>query len=134
MEAQILNDILVIFSLSIAVMFICLRLRAPVIVGFLLTGILAGPYGFKLIDSINEVKVLAEIGVALLLFTIGMEFSLRKLLQIKKLALVGGALQVTLTVLAFYGIARLVGRPPDESLFWGFLVSLSSTAIVLKLL
>ncbi len=134
MEVPLLNDILVIFSLSIVVMFICLQLRVPVIVGFLLTGILAGPYGFKLIDSIHEVNVLAEVGVALLLFTIGMEFSLRKLLQIKKLVLVGGALQVSLTILAFYGIARLVGRPPNESLFWGFLVSLSSTAIVLKLL
>ena len=59
MEVQILNDILVIFFLSIVVMFICLRLRVPVIVGLLLTGILAGPYGFKLIDSVHEVNVLA---------------------------------------------------------------------------
>ena len=82
MEIPLLNDIVIIFALSIAVLFICHRLRVPTIVGFLLTGILAGPHGLGLVRAVHEVEIFAEVGVVLLLFTIGIEFSLNKLLQI----------------------------------------------------
>jgi CPA2 family monovalent cation:H+ antiporter-2 len=134
MEIPLLKDIVIIFGLSIVVIFICHRIRVPVIVGFLLTGILAGPHGLELVKSVHEVEILAEVGVVLLLFTIGMEFSLKNLLQIKKLVLVGGSLQVLLTLLATFVIARQIGQPFGESMFIGFLISLSSTAIVLKLI
>ncbi|MCP5015838.1 MAG: potassium transporter KefB, partial [Ketobacter sp.] len=103
-------------------------------VGFILTGILAGPYGLGLIKAVEEVQILADVGVVLLLFTIGIEFSLKSLLQIRKSVLLGGSLQVLLTILAVYVIARQLGQPFGESIFIGFLISLSSTAIVLKLI
>ena len=78
MEILLLNDIVIIFGLSIAILFICHRLRVPAIVGFLLAGILAGPYGFGLVKAVHEVEILAEVGVVLLLFTIGIEFSLKR--------------------------------------------------------
>ena len=134
MEIPLLNDIVIIFGLSIGILFICHRLRVPTIVGFLLAGILAGPYGFGLVRAVHEVEILAEIGVALLLFTIGIEFSLQRLLQIKKSVLMGGSIQVLLTFFVAFVIARQLGQPVGNSIFIGFLISLSSTAIVLKLL
>ncbi len=133
MEIALLNDIVIIFGLSVVILFICHRLKVPVIVGFLLTGILTGPYGLGLVKAVHEVEVLAEVGVVLLLFTIGMEFSLEKLLKIKKSFLVGGSLQVSITLIISFFIARQFGQPIGQSIFIGFLVSLSSTAIVLKL-
>ena len=134
MEILLLNDIVIIFGLSIAILFICHQLRVPAIVGFLLTGILAGPYGLGLIKAVHEVEILAEVGVVLLLFTIGIEFSLQRLLQIKKSVLMGGSIQVLLTLFVTFVIARWLGQPVGESIFIGFLIALSSTAIVLKLM
>jgi len=134
MEIPLLNDIIIIFGLSIAILFICHRLRVPTVVGFLLTGILAGPYGLGLVKAVHEVEILAEVGVVLLLFTIGIEFSLERMLQIKKSVLMGGTIQVLLTILVTFVIARQLGQPIGESIFIGFLISLSSTAIVLKLI
>jgi len=134
MELLILNDLLITLALSILVLFICHQVRVPVIVGFILTGILAGPHVFGLIKAVQEVEVLAEIGVVLLLFTIGVEFSFANLLQIRKSVLVAGPIQVALTCLAGFVLALQVGKPFGESMFIGFLLSLSSTAIVLKIL
>jgi len=134
MEIPLLNDIVIIFGLSIGILFICHRLRVPTIVGFLLAGILAGPCGLGLVKAVHEVEILAEIGVVLLLFTIGIEFSLQRLLKIKKSVLMGGSIQVLLTFFVAFVIARQLGQPVGNSIFIGFLISLSSTAIVLKLL
>ena len=134
MEILLLNDIIIIFGLSIVVLFISHRFRIPAIVGFLLTGILAGPHGLRLIKAVHEVEILAEIGIVLLLFTIGIEFSLKKLLQIKKSVLVGGSLQVFLALVAAIFLVNQFVQKLGEVVFIGFLVSLSSTAIVLKLL
>ena len=134
MEVALFKDVLVIFSLAIGVLLICQRLNLPTVVGFLLTGILAGPYGFSLISAIEEVEVLAEIGVMLLLFTIGVEFSLKEFMRMKKSVILGGSLQVILTFLVSFAIATRLGRPFNEAVFIGFFISLSSTAIVLKIL
>ncbi len=133
MEIPLLNDIVVIFALSTVVLFLCSRLKVPSIVGFIVTGILAGPHGLGLVKSVHEVTVLAEVGVVLLLFAIGIEFSLKSLLQIRKSVLVGGSLQVLLTILTASVIAGWFGQPLGKAVFMGFLISLSSTAIVLKL-
>ena len=77
MEIPLLTDIVIIFGLAVGVLLLFHFLRLPSVVGFLLTGILAGPYGFGLISAVHEVEVLAEIGVILLLFTIGIEFSFK---------------------------------------------------------
>lgn len=134
MGAPFLNEVLVIFGLSIGVIWACHRLRVPAIVGFLLTGILAGPHGLGLVRAVHEVEVLADIGVVLLLFTIGIEFSFKNLLRIKKPVLMGGAVQVGLTVAAVASLSTFAGHAPGPSIFFGFLVSLSSTAIVLRLM
>lgn len=134
MELELLKDIVIIFVLSVAVLLLFHRLRAPTIVGFLLTGILAGPQGFGLISAQEQVAVLAEIGVILLLFTVGIEVSLKDLLKIKKYVLVGGSIQVILTILAVFAILFQMKVPLGEALLLGFLISLSSTAIVLRII
>jgi CPA2 family monovalent cation:H+ antiporter-2 len=130
----ILTDLVIIFGLSIAVLFVCHQLRVPVTVGFILTGILAGPHLLGLVKAINEVEILAEIGVILLLFTIGVEFSLANLMEIRQSVLVAGPIQVAATCLAGLFLALQADKSMGEAVFIGFLVSLSSTAIVLKLL
>ncbi|MEN8135494.1 MAG: cation:proton antiporter [Thermodesulfobacteriota bacterium] len=134
MEIPLLTDIVIIFGLAVGVLLLFHFLSLPSVVGFLLTGILAGPYGFGLISAVHEVEVFAEVGVILLLFTIGIEFSFKKLIEIKKQVVFGGALQVGLTILAVFFIGRRLGLSGPEAIFYGFLISLSSTAIVLRLI
>lgn len=133
-EYFLLKDVIIIFALSIVVIFLFHRIKVPAIIGFLLTGILAGPDGFRLISSQHDIEILAEIGVILLLFAIGIEFSIKKLLEIKKTVLLGGSLQVVITGLLVMLIVSRLGLPLTESVFIGFLVALSSTAIVLKIM
>ncbi len=109
MEIPLLGDIAVIFVLSVLVLFVFHKIKAPAIVGFLVTGILAGPQGLGLVHAVDQVSVLAEIGVILLLFTIGLEVSLKDLLKIKKYVLIGGSLQVALTILLVFAILRFLG-------------------------
>jgi CPA2 family monovalent cation:H+ antiporter-2 len=125
-------DLLIILLVSVPVAFACLRLKLPLLVGLMLTGIVIGPYGLGLIKELEAIEILAEIGVMLLLFTIGLEFSLHRLREMKRLVLVGGGLQVGLTIAATAGAAILFGRELNQAIFFGFLVALSSTAIVLK--
>ena len=134
MELELLKAIVVVIALSVAVLFLFHRLRAPTIVGFLLTGILAGPQGLGLIRASEQVDLLAEMGVILLLFTVGIEVSLKDILKLKKYVLVGGSLQVLLTVLAVFLVTLYLEEPVGEALLLGFLVSLSSTAIVLRII
>ena len=91
MELELLKNIVVVFGLSAVVLFVCHRIKAPTIVGFLITGILAGPQGLGLIQATEQVAAMADIGVILLLFSVGIEMSLKDLLKIKKYVLVGGS-------------------------------------------
>ncbi len=134
MDTVFLSDLITVFALSIAVLLLFLRMRVPSIIGFLLTGILAGPSGLKLIQSGHQVELISEFGVVLLLFTIGIEFSLKGLLQIKKYVFLGGTIQMVLTTTLCLAAAELVGLEIHEAIFVSLLVSLSSTAIVLKIL
>jgi len=111
------------------------RLGQPLILGYILTGIAFGPYtgGFAL-TSVNEIELLAEIGVALLLFALGLEFSLKDLKPVKKIALIGTPIQIILTIAMGYGIGQLMGWDAKSSLWLGALVSLSSTMVLLKTL
>jgi monovalent cation:H+ antiporter-2, CPA2 family len=128
----ILQDLLLVLLCSVPIAFIFHRLRLPTIVGFMITGVLIGPYGLGFIKDVEDIDVLAELGIVLLLFTIGLEFSLRRILQMHRLFLLGGGLQVTLTALLGTLAAYLLGRPLNQAIFFGFLFALSSTAIVLK--
>ena len=110
MYIPLLKDIVMIFGLAIIVIYICHKMRIPSVVGLLITGVLAGPNGFGLVEGVQNVEVLAELGIILLLFTIGIEFSLGRLLQIRKSVLLGGTLQVLLTTLATMLIMVKMGQ------------------------
>jgi CPA2 family monovalent cation:H+ antiporter-2 len=134
MEMGVLKDIVIIFALSTFVNFIFTRIKIPAIIGYLITGIIAGPYLLGLISSPENVEVMAEIGVILLMFTIGLEFSLNHLLNIRRIVFLGGFMQLLLTAGVTMLVARLYHLEWTEAVFVGFLTALSSTAVVLKLL
>lgn len=135
MEVPILEEIVIIFALSIGVLLICHRLRLPAVVGFLATGVLCGPHGLGLVKGVDDVHTLATIGIVLLLFTVGIEFSLQKIIKYKYYFFVGGFLQVLLTTLVCFLVSRFIyGSTWAGAVFLGFLISLSSTAIVLRAL
>jgi CPA2 family monovalent cation:H+ antiporter-2 len=114
--------------------YACARLRIVPIVGFLLAGVLIGPDALGIVREREIIDAAAEVGVILLLFTIGIEFSIGRLLAIRRLVLLGGSLQVAGAVALTTGVLVLAGVELRAALFTGLLVSLSSTAIVLKLL
>jgi CPA2 family monovalent cation:H+ antiporter-2 len=129
-----LANLLVIFTASIAVVFVFHQFKLPSIAGFLVAGALIGPYGLNLISDIETVRALAEIGIVLLLFTIGIEFSLGHLVSMRRLMFLAAPIQVGgVLCIAWLG-AMLAGLSWQQGVFWGFLFSLSSTAIVLKTL
>lgn len=134
MEIDILKGIVIVFALSIFVNLIFTRIKVPTVVGYLLTGIIAGPHLLSLAGERNEIEMLAEIGVVLLLFTIGMEFSLQHLLKIRKIVFVGGLVQVLITAGIFFLVSYFYQIGWQSRLFIGFLVALSSSALVMKLL
>jgi CPA2 family monovalent cation:H+ antiporter-2 len=134
MDFTILKDIVIIFALSTFVNLVFSRIRIPTIIGYLLTGIIAGPYALALIQSIHEIELMAEIGIILLLFSIGMEFSLNHLLKIRRIVFLGGFLQLITTAVITMLIARFYDLTWNSALFIGFITALSSTAVVLKLL
>jgi monovalent cation:H+ antiporter-2, CPA2 family len=130
----VLANLLVIFTASIAVVFVFHQFKLPSIAGFLVAGALIGPYGLNLISDIETVRALAEIGIVLLLFTIGIEFSLVHLVSMRRLMFLAAPIQVGgVLCIAWLG-AMLAGLSWQQGVFWGFLFSLSSTAIVLKTL
>ena len=117
-----------------AIGYLSLRLRVLPIVGFLLAGVLIGPGQLGLVSSTDAVDAAAEVGVILLLFTIGIEFSLDRLARVWSWIVLGGGAQVLLATLAGVGLVLAAGESWRVGVFTGFLVALSSTAIVLKLL
>ena len=134
MTIPLLTDVVIILGLSLGVILLFQRFRLPLVLGFLLTGIIAGPHGLALVNAVHEVELLAEVGVILLLFSIGIEFSLQSLVRIWRSVVLGGGLQVILTGAAAWALARAFRQTGAEAVFVGMLVSLSSTAIVLRLL
>ncbi len=134
MSVSLFDEMIIILILSVITLCICFKLKIPGIIGFFITGAIAGPYSLGIVKSVHEVEILAETGVILLLFTIGIEFSIAHLMKFKKPALIGGSLQVIFTVLFTFFILILFGYQPGKAIFAGFLVSLSSTAIVLKII
>ena len=134
MESEFLKSLVIIFGVSVIVVFLLNRLKIPSIMGFLVAGVIIGPYGVGMVKDIHSVEMLAEVGVILLLFTIGIEFSMARLTRIKKAVMGGGGIQVLLTITLSAIAAYLVTGDTNKSIFFGFLIALSSTAIVLKIL
>lgn len=129
-----LNEMVALFVVSVVIAYICYQLRLVPIAGFLIAGVLIGPNALGLVHDQELVDVLAEVGVVLLLFTIGMEFSLEKLSKIGRAIFVGGGTQVVLTVGIVSAVMMAFGVSWQASVYTGCLIALSSTAIVLGLL
>ena len=135
MDISLLRELVIVLAVSVLIIHISHKLKLPSVVGFLLTGVLIGPGGLSLVKNDQAVRTLAEIGVVMLLFTIGLEFEPARLKRIRRNFLSGGSLQVTLTTAACVALLTgFLGLSFREALFYGFLVSLSSTAVVLKIL
>lgn len=134
MELTILKDVVIIFALSTFVNLVFTKIKIPTIIGYLLTGIIAGPYALALIQSHKEIELMAEIGIILLLFTIGLEFSLNHLLKIRKIVFWGGLLQLITTTTITMLIVHAYDLNWNVALFIGLITALSSTAVVFKLL
>lgn len=132
-ELPFLNELVALFLVSVVIAYLCYRLNLVPIVGFLIAGVIIGPNALALVPDQELVDILAEIGVILLLFTIGIEFSLEKLNRIRKAIVIGGGFQVTVTTLAVVGLSMAFGVSLNTAIYTGFLVALSSTAIVLGL-
>lgn len=111
-------------------------LRQPILLGYLLAGIIIGPFGLGLIKELVQVETLAQLGVAFLLFTLGVEFSFSELQKVKVISLGGGALQIILTILMTVLVSLTMGwvSSPTQGIFLGAILSLSSTAVVFKAL
>jgi K+:H+ antiporter len=131
---SVLFDILILLLTALILGVVCERLRQSPILGYLAAGTLLGPNALHFISSASEVNALAELGVALLLFTIGLEFSWRRLRRLGAAALGGGSLQVVITLGLAAATALILGMPPRTALALGAIVALSSTAVVLRLL
>ncbi|MDR3358406.1 MAG: cation:proton antiporter [Desulfovibrio sp.] len=134
MEIPWLKELVVIFLLSIGVTIACGKLRLPSTVAFLLSGVMCGPSLLGVVDDVAHISHIAELGVAMLLFTIGMELSGESLNRLRRPVFLGGGLQLALTVLALAGLVFLYGQSWRQGVFWGCLVALSSSAIVLRIM
>jgi len=137
------RDILIVLVTALAGGMLARLLRLPVILGYLIGGIIIGPYGIGTIGAFGgtgfvheteTINTIAELGVVLLLFTIGLEFSLKEIRRMGRVALFGGIAQILLTAAAGFGLGKLVGLATQGAVFFGFIVALSSTMVVLKIL
>mgnify|MGYP001394890457 CR=1 FL=1 len=127
-------DLIIILVAAILGGLLARRLKLPIILGYLAAGIVVGPHGFGLISELDTIQTIATVGVVLLLFTLGLEFSLDELKKMGRIALIGGTIQILLTAAAGLALGKLLGWQTAEAIFFGFLIALSSTMIVLKVL
>jgi monovalent cation:H+ antiporter-2, CPA2 family len=133
-HVPLLDELAIVAALAVFVTVVLSRLKLPTVAGLLAAGALLGPFGLRLVSSVHAIELLAEVGVVLLLFSIGLEFSLARLRDIMRQVALGGALQVGLTTLVVTVVAVLLGEPVGRGVFYGFAFALSSTAIVLRAL
>ncbi|MFZ2445402.1 MAG: cation:proton antiporter [Syntrophobacteraceae bacterium] len=131
----IASDIVIIIVAALIGGFVALKLKQPLILGYILAGVVVGPHtGGVTVSEIHNIELLAEIGVALLLFALGLEFSLKQLKPVRAIALAGTPLQMLLTTALGVAIGRSLGWDWVSSIWLGALISLSSTMVILKTL
>ncbi|MEJ5305374.1 MAG: cation:proton antiporter [Ignavibacteria bacterium] len=133
-EIFLFKDILIVLAFAIPIVYLFNKLNLPSIIGLIVTGVLIGPNALKIITDSQGINQLAEIGIALLLFTIGIEISFNSFIKNFKEILIIGSLQVIITILAGFIFGITIGLNAQQSIFLGFLVTHSSTAIILKML
>jgi len=128
-----LINILVLLTAALILGTIAEQLRQSAIIGYLLAGMLVGPNGFRWVGTAGETQIITEMGAALLLFTIGLEFSFRRLVRLGSKTALTGILQIVITCAVGFAIARWLGVPPKTAFVIGAAISLSSTASVFRL-
>ncbi|MGF1538266.1 MAG: cation:proton antiporter [Elainellaceae cyanobacterium] len=133
---DLILDFTLVLGISAAGGYVAHRLRQPALLGYIISGVVIGPFGLGLLSEVEQIQALAEIGVAFLLFALGVEFSIANFRRVKRIALQGSLMQiggtmalVTIAVVAFGWVDRI-----SEGIFLGAVISLSSTAVVLKTL
>ncbi|HJJ42487.1 MAG TPA: cation:proton antiporter, partial [Methanocorpusculum sp.] len=131
-ESELILAAVIVLACSVLIYFIGRKVRMPLLIGYFITGILAGPYGLGLISE-DEVSLMADLGIILLMFTIGLGISLKKLLSMKRIVLIGGGLQLLLTISAVWAVLSGFGIDPKTSLLIGFFIGCSSSAIILNI-
>lgn len=129
-----LTGIAIVATVALLCGLVLSRLRQPAIVGYIVAGVVLGPTGFGLIKSSESVQVLAELGVLMLLFLVGMELSVRAFSAVYRVALLAVVLQVTLSLAVTLPAGALLGWPVERSIAFGFIVALSGTAVAIKML
>ena len=132
MDASALEQLVALFGILIGTLALCKVFRLPSLLGFFVGGMIAGPNGLGLVGESLKVASLAEIGVALLLFTIGMEFSQETISRLQRAMLLGGSIQIAGTTGVVVALGHMAGLAMEKAIFAGMLVSLSSTAIVVR--
>ena len=133
MNISAFGEIVVVLGASVFINYIFHKLRLPAVIGFILTGMLVGPSFLSLVKSTDMIHVLAEIGVAMLLFIIGLELSLEHLKRMGRTFWLGGGTQVFLTLLIAYGAFMLLGLPSATAILFGFLLAHTSTTVLLRI-
>src|SRR2546422_4051487 len=131
-EYPVLKDLAIIFAVSLLVILVFHRFKLPALPGFIVAGVLLGPNALGLVSDVHQVESLAEVGVILLLFTIGIEFSLSRLREMGRQVVVGGGAQVGLTVVLTCGLAVALRLNWRGALLLGLLVALSRTRVELQ--
>ncbi|MDD4126348.1 MAG: cation:proton antiporter, partial [Methanomicrobium sp.] len=131
-EVELITAVFIVLACALAVIFIGRRMNMPMIIGYFLTGIIVGPFFLGLVTE-DQVSILADLGIILLMFTIGLEISLKNLIAMKKKVLISGGLQLILTAGAVFFIMTQLGFSSNLAIMTGFLVAPSSTAILMNL-
>ena len=131
---RLLQDLAAVLLAAITCGAIFYRLKQPIIIGYLIGGLLVGPYALGFVSDVHTIEMFAEIGVALLMFALGVEFSLAELKPVYKVAVIGGALQILLAIALTGGLSSLFGLSLGSGILLGCIIAISSTVIVLKVL
>jgi len=137
MEAEVHSNLTGIAAVALAALLCGIameRLRQPALVGYILAGVLLGPSGFAMVENRQQIDVLAELGVLMLLFIVGMELSLRSFRRLWKLAVVATLVQIAASVIVMLILSRVFGWTPELAILLGFVVAVSSTAVTIKIL
>ncbi|HNG10804.1 MAG TPA: cation:proton antiporter, partial [Agitococcus sp.] len=137
MHAQgFIQDLAIIMLVAGFVTLLFHRLKQPVVLGYLLAGVIIGPHTppFALIHDEHTVHILAELGVVFLLFSLGLEFSIKKLAQVGMPALIAGVTEIIVMIWLGYYIGAFFGWSTMDSLFLGAMLAISSTTIIIKAL
>lgn len=133
-DLSLLASMALVLGVALGAGLLLSLFKLPMILGYLVAGIVIGPYVLGLVEHIEDVEMLATIGVVLLMFTLGLELSPRTLRRVGKVAILGGAVQIAATTALGFAIGFLFDWSVKESVLFGFFISMSSTVIVMKLL